>query len=234
MTPAGQTSMLANPAVMVVAPLVFQGQRLRRRTGPPRFPGQRLRFPVWRWPPPCRFVSCRTCSPGCAAAKRPTGNASHRHLAAFFALMTAEKAGAGPGGGLPRLRAPVDRPSVVRSRWPSTLGHPAAAGRSRQTTHPRQLGRQAFAVEPGGANWQTGLNPSATGWNTFCPRGMPKDGSSGWPRPSGDVMVTPTPSASSPAKMTPVVARRPRPWPLLQAYRPVGAVVEIGATSPDP
>jgi tripartite-type tricarboxylate transporter receptor subunit TctC len=191
-TTAQNTLMLANPAVMVVAPLVFKDNGYdAERDFHPGLAGQRLRI---RLGGGHRRAGARALAPAGLASqpipKRPTSACpATGSLPHFFALMTGEKAGVqaqvvGYRGSGPLL---TDLIWEARCRWLSTRWtrccprHEAGKLRILATS-----GAKRSPWSPAVPTFkEAGLNLAATGWNTFfAPATMPPTRWSAWPRRS--------------------------------------------------
>ena len=160
-TPAGQNVlMLANPAVMVVAPLVFKdnGYDAERDFVPVSHVNDYEFALSVSTAVPVRELSHLLAWMRANPDKANVGVPATGSLPHFFGLMVGEKAKVQTAGGrLPRLGAPADRPdrrAGADRRRHAGRGHPAAPGR--QGAHPRDVGREALALRARGADLQGG------------------------------------------------------------------------------
>ena len=226
-TPAGQSVlMLANPAVMVVAPLVFKdnGYDAERDFTPVsqvndyEF-GQAVATAV-----PVRELSHLLAWLRSNPEKANFGVPATGSLPHFFALMTAEKAGVqaqvvGYRGSAPLLTDLIGGQVPVAFDTLDTLLPQAEAGKLRILA---SSGARRSPWSPAVPTFkEAGLNLSATGWNTFfAPASMPKDKVERLATAIRDVMQDPdTQRKFTEAKMTPVVSTQAQTVAMLNAYR---------------
>ena len=158
--PAQNVLMLANPAVMVVAPLVFKdnGYDAERDFVPVSHVNDYEFALSVSTAVPVRELSHLLAWMRANPDKANVGVPATGSLPHFFGADGGrEGQGADRGGRLPRLGAPADRPdrrAGADRRRHAGRGHPAAPGR--QDPHPRDVGREALALRARGADLQGG------------------------------------------------------------------------------
>jgi tripartite-type tricarboxylate transporter receptor subunit TctC len=226
-TPAGQrVLMLANPAVMVVAPLVFKDSGYdpeRDFTAVSQVNDYEFGLAV-ATAVPVRELSHLLAWLRSNPEKANFGVPATGSLPHFFALMTAEKAGvqaqvvgyrgSGPlltdliGGQVPVAFDTLD--TLLPQFEASKLRILATSGTKRSPWSPAV---PTFK--------EAGLDLVATGWNTFfAPATMPKDKVERLASAIREVMQDPdTQRKFTDAKMTPVVSTQAQTVAMLKAYR---------------
>ena len=226
-TPAGQSVlMLANPAVMVVAPLVFKDSGYdpeRDFTAVSQVNDYEFGLAV-ATAVPVRELSHLLAWLRSNPEKANFGVPATGSLPHFFALMTAEKAGvqaqvvgyrgSGPlltdliGGQVPVAFDTLD--TLLPQFEANKLRILATSGAKRSPWSPTV---PTFK--------EAGLNLVATGWNTFfAPATMPKDKVERLATAIREVMQDPdTQRKFTDAKMTPVVSTQAQTVAMLKAYR---------------
>ena len=226
-TPAGQSVlMLANPAVMVVAPLVFKdnGYDAERDFTPVSQVNDYEFGLAVATAVPVRELSHLLAWLRSNPEKANFGVPATGSLPHFFALMTAEKAGVqaqvvGYRGSAPLLTDLIGGQVPVAFDTLDTLLPQAEAGKLRILA---SSGARRSPWSPAVPTFkEAGLNLSATGWNTFfAPASMPKDKVERLATAIRDVMQDPdTQRKFTEAKMTPVVSTQAQPVAMLKAYR---------------
>ena len=226
-TPAGQNVlMLANPAVMVVAPLVFKdnGYDAERDFVPVSHVNNYefalsvgTAIPVREL---SHLLAWLRANPGQANFGVPaTGSLPH-----FFALMTAEKARVqaqvvGYRGSAPLMTDLMGGQVAVAFDTLDTVLPQHEAGKLRILA---VSGDRRSPQAPGIPTFrEAGLDLAATGWNTFyAPATMPRDKVERLARAIREVMLDPdTVRKFSDAKMTPVASTPAQTQAMLKAYR---------------
>lgn len=226
-TPANQpTLMLANPAVMVVAPLVFKdnGYDAERDFVPVSHVNTyefgvavATAVPVRELP---HLVAWLRANPDKANFGVPaTGSLPH-----FFALMTGEQAQVnaqvvGYRGSAPLLTDLIGGQVPVAFDTLDTLMPQHEAGKIRILG---TSGEQRSPLAPTIPTFkESGLKLAATGWNTFfAPASMPKERVERLGQLIHDIMKDPdTQRKFAASKMTPVVANPQQTEAMLKAYR---------------
>ncbi len=226
-TPAGQSVlMLANPAVMVVAPLVFKdnGYDAERDFTPVSQVNDYEFGLAVATAVPVRELSHLLAWLRSNPEKANFGVPATGSLPHFFALMTAEKAGVqaqvvGYRGSAPLLTDLIGGQVPVAFDTLDTLLPQAEAGKLRILA---SSGARRSPWSPAVPTFkEAGLNLSATGWNTFfAPASMPKDKVERLATAIRDVMQDPdTQRKFTEAKMTPVVSTQAQTVAMLNAYR---------------
>lgn len=226
-TPAGQSVlMLANPAVMVVAPLVFKdnGYDAERDFTPVSQVNDYEFGLAVATAVPVRELSHLLAWLRSNPEKANFGVPATGSLPHFFALMTAEKAGVqaqvvGYRGSAPLLTDLIGGQVPVAFDTLDTLLPQAEAGKLRILA---SSGARRSPWSPAVPTFkEAGLNLSATGWNTFfAPASMPKDKVERLATAIRDVMQDPdTQRKFTEAKMTPVVSTQAQTVAMLKAYR---------------
>ena len=226
-TPAGQSVlMLANPAVMVVAPLVFKdnGYDAERDFTPVSQVNDYEFGLAVATAVPVRELSHLLAWLRSNPEKANFGVPATGSLPHFFALMTAEKAGVqaqvvGYRGSAPLLTDLIGGQVPVAFDTLDTLLPQAEAGKLRILA---SSGARRSPWSPAVPTFkEAGLNLSATGWNTFfAPASMPKDKVERLATALRDVMQDPdTQRKFTEAKMTPVVSTQAQTVAMLKAYR---------------
>ena len=226
-TPAGQSVlMLANPAVMVVAPLVFKdnGYDAERDFTPVSQVNDYEFGLAVATAVPVRELSHLLAWLRSNPEKANFGVPATGSLPHFFALMTAEKAGVqaqvvGYRGSAPLLTDLIGGQVPVAFDTLDTLLPQAEAGKLRILA---SSGARRSPWSPSVPTFkEAGLNLSATGWNTFfAPASMPKDKVERLATAIRDVMQDPdTQRKFTEAKMTPVVSTQAQTVAMLKAYR---------------
>ena len=226
-TPAGQSVlMLANPAVMVVAPLVFKdnGYDAERDFTPISQVNDYEFGLAVATAVPVRELSHLLAWLRSNPEKANFGVPATGSLPHFFALMTAEKAGVqaqvvGYRGSAPLLTDLIGGQIPVAFDTLDTLLPQAEAGKLRILA---SSGARRSPWSPAVPTFkEAGLNLSATGWNTFfAPASMPKDKVERLATAIRDVMQDPdTQRKFTEAKMTPVVSTQAQTVAMLNAYR---------------
>lgn len=226
-TPAGQSVlMLANPAVMVVAPLVFKdnGYDAERDFTPVSQVNDYEFGLAVATAVPVRELSHLLAWLRSNPEKANFGVPATGSLPHFFALMTAEKAGVqaqvvGYRGSAPLLTDLIGGQVPVAFDTLDTLLPQAEAGKLRILA---SSGARRSPWSPAVPTFkEDGLNLSATGWNTFfAPASMPKDKVERLATAIRDVMQDPdTQRKFTEAKMTPVVSTQAQTVAMLKAYR---------------
>ena len=226
-TPAGQSVlMLANPAVMVVAPLVFKdnGYDAERDFTPISQVNDYEFGLAVATAVPVRELSHLLAWLRSNPEKANFGVPATGSLPHFFALMTAEKAGVqaqvvGYRGSAPLLTDLIGGQIPVAFDTLDTLLPQAEAGKLRILA---SSGARRSPWSPAVPTFkEAGLNLSATGWNTFfAPASMPKDKVERLATAIRDVMQDPdTQRKFTEAKMTPVVSTQAQTVAMLKAYR---------------
>ena len=226
-TPAGQSVlMLANPAVMVVAPLVFKdsGYDPERDFTPVSQVNDYEFGLAVATAVPVRELSHLLAWLRSNPEKANFGVPATGSLPHFFALMTAEKAGVqaqvvGYRGSAPLLTDLIGGQVPVAFDTLDTLLPQAEAGKLRILA---SSGARRSPWSPAVPTFkEAGLNLSATGWNTFfAPASMPKDKVERLATAIRDVMQDPdTQRKFTEAKMTPVVSTQAQTVAMLKAYR---------------
>jgi hypothetical protein len=242
--PANQSVLLlANPAVMVVAPLVFKDNGYdAERDFTPVSQVNRLR--VWPGRGHGR-AGARTLPPRGLAAQQPREGqlrrARHRQPAALLwpdggRNAAVQREVIGYRGSGPLLTDLIGGQVPVAFDTLDTLLPQAESGKLRiLATSGAKRSRWSPAVP---TFKEAGLDLVATGWNTFfapmpaCPRRRP----SAWPQLIREVMKDPdTQRKFADAKMEPVVSTQAQTEAMLKAYRAQWApVVQRSGFSPDP
>ncbi|MCR8961592.1 tripartite tricarboxylate transporter substrate-binding protein [Variovorax sp. S2] len=226
-TPASQNVlMLANPAVMVVAPLVFKRQQLRPRARlRARVARQRLRLcAVCVAHLPVRelnhLLAWMRANPNQANVGVPaTGSLPH-----FFGLMVGEKAKVqtqiiGYRGSAPLLN------DLIGGQVPISVDTEDVVLPQHNAGKLRILALSGAKRSPFAPNIPTfkeaGLDLAATGWNTFfAPASMPKDKVERLSNMIRDVMQdADTQRKFKDAGMTPVVSTQAQTAAMLKAYK---------------
>ena len=226
-TPAGQSVlMLANPAVMVVAPLVFKdnGYDAERDFTPVSQVNDYEFGLAVATAVPVRELSHLLAWLRSNPEKANFGVPATGSLPHFFALMTAEKAGVqaqvvGYRGSAPLLTDLIGGQVPVAFDTLDTLLPQAEAGKLRILA---SSGARRSPWSPAVPTFkEAGLNLSATGWNTFfAPASRPKDKVEWLATAIRDVMQDPdTQRKFTEAKMTPVVSTQAQTVAMLKAYR---------------
>ena len=226
-TPAGQSVlMLANPAVMVVAPLVFKdnGYDAERDFTPVSQVNDYEFGLAVATAVPVRELSHLLAWLRSNPEKANFGVPATGSLPHFFALMTAEKAGVqaqvvGYRGSAPLLTDLIGGQVPVAFDTLDTLLPQAEAGKLRILA---SSGARRSPWSPAVPTFkEAGLNLAATGWNTFfAPASMPKDKVERLATAIRDVMQDPdTQRKFTEAKMTPVVSTQAQTVAMLKAYR---------------
>lgn len=226
-TPAGQSVlMLANPAVMVVAPLVFKDNG---------YDPERDFIPVSQvndyefglavsTAVPVRELSHLLAWLRANPEKANFGVPATGSLPHFFALMTAEKAGVqaqviGYRGSAPLLTDLIGGQVPVAFDTLDTLLPQADASKLRILA---TSGAKRSPWSPAVPTFkEAGLDLVATGWNTFfAPATMPKDKVERLAAAIREVMQDPdTQRKFTDAKMTPIVSTQAQTVAMLNAYR---------------
>lgn len=226
-TPAGQSVlMLANPAVMVVAPLVFKdnGYDAERDFTPVSQVNDYEFGLAVATAVPVRELSHLLAWLRSNPEKANFGVPATGSLPHFFALMTAEKAGVqaqvvGYRGSAPLLTDLIGGQVPVAFDTLDTLLPQFEAGKLRILA---TSGARRSPWSPAVPTFkEAGLNLSATGWNTFfAPASMPKDKVERLATAIREVMQDPdTQRKFTDAKMTPVVSTQAQTVAMLKAYR---------------
>ncbi len=226
-TPAGQSVlMLANPAVMVVAPLVFKDSGYdpeRDFTPVSQVNDYEFGLAVSQ-AVPVRELSHLLAWLRANPEKANFGVPATGSLPHFFALMTAEKAGVqaqvvGYRGSGPLLTDLIGGQVPVAFDTLDTLLPQAEAGKLRILA---TSGAKRSPWSPAVPTFkEAGLNLVATGWNTFfAPATMPKDKVERLATAIREVMQDPdTQRKFTDAKMTPIVSTQAQTVAMLKAYR---------------
>lgn len=226
-TPAGQSVlMLANPAVMVVAPLVFKdnGYDAERDFTPVSQVNDYEFGLAVATAVPVRELSHLLAWLRSNPEKANFGVPATGSLPHFFALMTAEKAGVqaqvvGYRGSAPLLTDLIGGQVPVAFDTLDTLLPQAEAGKLRILA---TSGAKRSPWSPAVPTFkEAGLNLVATGWNTFfAPATMPKDKVERLATAIREVMQDPdTQRKFTDAKMTPIVSTQAQTVAMLKAYR---------------
>ena len=226
-TPAGQSVlMLANPAVMVVAQLVFKdnGYDAERDFTPVSQVNDYEFGLAVATAVPVRELSHLVAWLRSNPEKANFGVPATGSLPHFFALMTAEKAGVqaqviGYRGSGPLLTDLIGGQVPVAFDTLDTLLPQAESGKLRILA---TSGAKRSPWSPAVPTFkEAGLNLVATGWNTFfAPASMPKDKVERLATAIRDVMQDPdTQRKFADAKMTPVVSTQVQTVAMLKAYR---------------
>ena len=226
-TPAGQSvMMLANPAVMVVAPLVFKDSGYdpeRDFTPVSQVNDYEFGLAVSQAVPVrelSHLLAWLRANPSQANFGVPaTGSLPH-----FFALTTADKAGVqaqvmGDRGSAPLLTDLIGGQVPVAFDTLDTLLPQFEAGKLRILA---TSGAKRSPWSPAVPTFkEAGLDLVATGWNTFfAPASMPKDKVERLAAAIREVMQDPdTQRKFTDAKMTPVVSTQAQTVSMLKAYR---------------
>ena len=232
-TPAGQSVlMLANPAVMVVAPLVFKdnGYDAERDFTPVSQVNDYEFGLAVATAVPVRELSHLVAWLRSNPEKANFGVPATGSLPHFFALMTAEKAGVqaqviGYRGSGPLLTDLIGGQVPVAFDTLDTLLPQAESGKLRILA---TSGAKRSPWSPAVPTFkESGLDLVATGWNTFfAPATMPKDKVERLATAIRDVMQDPdTQRKFADAKMTPVVSTQVQTVAMLKAYRAQWATV---------
>lgn len=226
-TPAGQNVlMLANPAVMVVAPLVFKdnGYDAERDFAPvSHVHDYEFGLAVGSAVPVRELnhlLAWLRANPEQANFGVPaTGSLPH-----FFALMMGQQAGVkaqviGYRGSAPLLTELIGAQVPVALDTLETMLPQHEGGKLRILA---TSGAKRSSATPNVPTFrEAGLNLTATGWNTFfAPASMPQDRVDRLAGAIADVMRDPdTQRKFADAKMTPVVSTRAQTTAMLKAYR---------------
>ena len=222
-TPAGQSvMMLANPAVMVVAPLVFKDPE-RDFTPVSQVNDYEFGLAVSQ-AVPVRELSHLLAWLRANPEKANFGVPATGSLPHFFALMTADKAGVqaqvvGYRGSAPLLTDLIGGQVPVAFDTLDTLLPQFEAGKLRILA---TSGAKRSPWSPAVPTFkEAGLDLVATGWNTFfAPASMPKDKVERLAAAIREVMQDPdTQRKFTDAKMTPVVSTQAQTVSMLKAYR---------------
>ena len=226
-TPAGQSVlMLANPAVMVVAPLVFKDNGYdpeRDFTPVSQVNDYEFGLAVSQ-AVPVRELSHLLAWLRANPEKANFGVPATGSLPHFFALMTADKAGVqaqvvGYRGSAPLLTDLIGGQVPVAFDTLDTLLPQFEAGKLRILA---TSGAKRSPWSPAVPTFkEAGLDLVATGWNTFfAPASMPKDKVERLAAAIREVMQDPdTQRKFTDAKMTPVVSTQAQTVSMLKAYR---------------
>ncbi len=226
-TPAGQSvMMLANPAVMVVAPLVFKDSGYdpeRDFTPVSQVNDYEFGLAVSQ-AVPVRELSHLLAWLRANPEKANFGVPATGSLPHFFALMTADKAGVqaqvvGYRGSAPLLTDLIGGQVPVAFDTLDTLLPQFEAGKLRILA---TSGAKRSPWSPAVPTFkEAGLDLVATGWNTFfAPASMPKDKVERLAAAIREVMQDPdTQRKFTDAKMTPVVSTQAQTVSMLKAYR---------------
>ncbi len=226
-TPAGQSVlMLANPAVMVVAPLVFKDNGYdpeRDFTPVSQVNDYEFGLAVSQ-AVPVRELSHLLAWLRANPEKANFGVPATGSLPHFFALMTADKAGVqaqvvGYRGSAPLLTDLIGGQVPVAFDTLDTLLPQFEAGKLRILA---TSGAKRSPWSPAVPTFkEAGLDLVATGWNTFfAPASMPKDKVERLAAAIREVMQDPdTQRKFTDAKMTPVVSTQAQTVAMLKAYR---------------
>ena len=226
-TPAGQSvMMLANPAVMVVAPLVFKDSGYdpeRDFTPVSQVNDYEFGLAVSQ-AVPVRELSHLLAWLRANPEKANFGVPATGSLPHFFALMTADKAGVqaqvvGYRGSAPLLTDLIGGQVPVAFDTLDTLLPQFEAGKLRILA---TSGAKRSPWSPAVPTFkEAGLDLVATGWNTFfAPASMPKDKVERLAAAIREVMQDPdTQRKFTDAKMTPVVSTQAQTVAMLKAYR---------------
>ena len=226
-TPAGQSvMMLANPAVMVVAPLVFKDSGYdpeRDFTPVSQVNDYEFGLAVSQ-AVPVRELSHLLAWLRANPEKANFGVPATGSLPHFFALMTADKAGVqaqvvGYRGSAPLLTDLIGGQVPVAFDTLDTLLPQFEAGKLRILA---TSGAKRSPWSPAVPTFkEAGLDLGATGWNTFfAPASMPKDKVERLAAAIREVMQDPdTQRKFTDAKMTPVVSTQAQTVAMLKAYR---------------
>ena len=226
-TPAGQSvMMLANPAVMVVAPLVFKDSGYdpeRDFTPVSQVNDYEFGLAVSQ-AVPVRELSHLLAWLRANPEKANFGVPATGSLPHFFALTTADKAGVqaqvmGDRGSAPLLTDLIGGQVPVAFDTLDTLLPQFEAGKLRILA---TSGAKRSPWSPAVPTFkEAGLDLVATGWNTFfAPASMPKDKVERLAAAIREVMQDPdTQRKFTDAKMTPVVSTQAQTVSMLKAYR---------------
>ncbi len=226
-TPAGQSVlMLANPAVMVVAPLVFKDSGYdpeRDFTPVSQVNDYEFGLAVSQ-AVPVRELSHLLAWLRANPEKANFGVPATGSLPHFFALMTGEKAKVqaqvvGYRGSAPLLTDLIGGQVPVAFDTLDTLLPQAEAGKLRILA---TSGAKRSPWSPAVPTFkEAGLDLVATGWNTFfAPATMPKDKVERLATAIREVMQDPdTQRKFTDAKMTPIVSTQAQTVAMLKAYR---------------
>jgi tripartite-type tricarboxylate transporter receptor subunit TctC len=226
-TPAGQSVlMLANPAVMVVAPLVFKdnGYDAERDFVPVSQVNDYEFGLAVATAVPVRELSHLLAWLRSNPEKANFGVPATGSLPHFFALMTAEKAGVqaqvvGYRGSAPLLTDLIGGQVPVAFDTLDTLLPQFEASKLRILA---TSGAKRSPWSPAVPTFkEAGLDLVANGWNTFfAPATMPKDKAERLATAIREVMQDPdTQRKFTDAKMTPVVSTQAQTVAMLKAYR---------------
>jgi len=226
-TPAGQSVlMLANPAVMVVAPLVFKDSGYdpeRDFTPVSQVNDYEFGLAVSQ-AVPVRELSHLLAWLRANPEKANFGVPATGSLPHFFALMTADKAGVqaqvvGYRGSAPLLTDLIGGQVPVAFDTLDTLLPQFEAGKLRILA---TSGAKRSPWSPAVPTFkEAGLDLVANGWNTFfAPASMPKDKVERLATAIREVMQDPdTQRKFTDAKMTPIVSTQAQTVAMLKAYR---------------
>jgi tripartite-type tricarboxylate transporter receptor subunit TctC len=226
-TPAGQSVlMLANPAVMVVAPLVFKdnGYDAERDFTPVSQVNDYEFGLAVAQAVPVRELSHLLAWLRANPEKANFGVPATGSLPHFFALMTAEKAGVqaqviGYRGSAPLLTDLIGGQVPVAFDTLDTLLPQFEANKLRILA---TSGAKRSPWSPAVPTFkEAGLDLVANGWNTFfAPASMPKDKVERLATAIREVMQDPdTQRKFTDAKMTPIVSTQAQTVAMLKAYR---------------